>query len=77
MWQQQTPPMENLNTPQELDRLKSMVMRQLQMLQGAPSVQMMEVIESLSRGSESFVVWSLTNSLAPLALLGIIVGMTV
>ena len=39
----QTPGMENLNTPQELDRLKTTVLRQLQTLQGAPSVQMMEV----------------------------------
>ncbi|CAM9107494.1 unnamed protein product, partial [Scytosiphon promiscuus] len=38
-----SPQMENLNTPQDLDRLKTTVLRQLQMLQGAPSVQMMEV----------------------------------
>ncbi|CAN0443514.1 unnamed protein product, partial [Hapterophycus canaliculatus] len=35
--------MENLNTPRDLDQLKTTVLRQLQMLQGAPSVQMMEV----------------------------------
>lgn len=35
--------MENLNTPQELDRLKTTVLRQLQTLQGAPGVQMIEV----------------------------------
>lgn len=35
--------MENLNAPHELDRLKTKVLQQLQTLQGAPSVQMMEV----------------------------------
>lgn len=35
--------MDNLNSPQELDRLKTKVLSQLQTLQGAPSVQMMEV----------------------------------
>lgn len=35
--------MENLNAPQELDRLKTKVLQQLQALQGAPGVQMMEV----------------------------------
>lgn len=39
----QSPVMENLNTPQELDRLKTTVLRQLQTLQGAPGVQMIEV----------------------------------
>lgn len=39
----QSPVMENLNTPHELDRLKTTVLRQLQTLQGAPGVQMMEV----------------------------------
>ncbi|CAN0092106.1 unnamed protein product, partial [Laminaria digitata] len=38
-----SPVMENLNTPQELDRLKTTVLRQLQTLQGAPGVQMIEV----------------------------------
>lgn len=42
----QSPHMENLNTPQELDRLKTTVLRQLQTLQGAPSMQMVEVRES-------------------------------
>lgn len=35
--------MENLNAPHELDRLKTKVLQQLQALQGAPGVQMMEV----------------------------------
>ena len=35
--------MENLNSPHELDRLKTKVLQQLQTLQGAPGVQMMEV----------------------------------
>lgn len=35
--------MENLNSPAELERLKTKVLQQLQTLQGAPSVQMIEV----------------------------------
>lgn len=42
--------MENLNTPQELDRLKTTVLRQLQTLQGAPSMQMVEVRDSVFVG---------------------------
>lgn len=38
-----SPHMENLNTPVELDRLKTIVLRHLQALQGAPSVQMTEI----------------------------------